>query len=92
MTGYLRYLNEVRPVVSQSVKLPKEVPSIVAAQWKKLDEGQKQKYNQAYLNEKVFEWIETKMKKSPITIRRELKNHNHRSCVLGYVAETNGSI
>lgn len=63
MTGYLRYLNEVRPVVSQSVKLSKEVPSIVAAQWKKLDEGQKQKYNQAYLNEKVFEWIETKMKK-----------------------------
>lgn len=47
-------MNEVRPVVSQSVKSPKEVPAVVAAQWRKLDEGQKQKYNQAFLNEKVF--------------------------------------
>lgn len=54
LTGYLRYMNEVRPVVSQSVKTAKEVPVIVAAQWKKLDEGQKQKYNQAFLNDKVF--------------------------------------
>lgn len=53
LTGFLRYLNEVRPVVSQSVKSPKEVPVVVAAQWKNLDEGQKQKYNQAFLNEKV---------------------------------------
>lgn len=54
MTGYLRYLNEQRPIVGQSVKLPREIPVVVAAQWKKLDEGQKQKYNQAFLNEKVI--------------------------------------
>lgn len=53
LTKFLRYMNEVRPVVSQSVKSSREVPVVVAAQWKKLDEGQKQKYNQAFLNEKV---------------------------------------
>lgn len=55
MTGYLRYLNELRPVVSQSAKTPREVLTIAAARWKQLDESQKEKYNQAFLNEKVFQ-------------------------------------
>lgn len=53
LTGYLRYLNEQRPVIAQRVQSPREVPGVAAAQWKKLDESQKQKYNQAFLNEKV---------------------------------------
>lgn len=53
LTGYLRYLVEQQPAVRQSVKSPREVPIVIAAQWKKLDENQKQKYNQAFLNERV---------------------------------------
>lgn len=59
LSGFLRYLNEVRPVVSQSVKIPKQVPVVAAEQYKKLDEGQKQKYHQEFLNEKVFQQTES---------------------------------
>lgn len=55
LTGYFRFLNEVRPAIQKSVKHEKEVPAIAAAQWKKLDESQKQKYMQAFEKDKVHQ-------------------------------------
>lgn len=51
ITPYLRYLNEVRPSIK--VKSPREAVTIAAAQWKKLDENQKQKYKREFENDKV---------------------------------------
>lgn len=55
LTAYFRFLKEVRPVIQQSVKHEREVPTVAAAQWKKLDENQKQKYFQAFEKDKVIQ-------------------------------------
>lgn len=54
LTAYIRFLQEIRPSIQQSAKNIQEVPTIGAAQWKKLDENHKQKYIQEYEKEKVF--------------------------------------
>lgn len=54
LTSYIRFLQEIRPSIQQSAKNIREIPVIAAAQWKKLDTNQKQKYIQEYEKEKVF--------------------------------------
>lgn len=54
ISSYLRFLQEVRPTLQQSEKNVREIPVMAAAQWKKLDANQKQKYIQEYEKEKVF--------------------------------------
>lgn len=53
LTGYLRFLNEIRPTIEKTVKTQREIPTIAATQWKKLDESKKQKYNLEFEKEKV---------------------------------------
>lgn len=55
LTAYFRFLREVRPVIQPTVKHEREVPGVAAAQWKKLDENQKQKYFQAFEKDKVIQ-------------------------------------
>lgn len=45
----------MRPVIQPTVKHEREVPGVAAAQWKKLDENQKQKYFQAFEKDKVIQ-------------------------------------
>lgn len=54
LTGYYRFLRDVRPSIQKTVSSPREVQTVAAAQWKKLDENQKQKYNQEFEQEKVL--------------------------------------
>lgn len=53
LTSYFRFLKEVRPLIKPTVNHEREVTTAAAAQWKKLDENQKQKYIQAFEKEKV---------------------------------------
>lgn len=54
LTGYMRFLIDVRPSIEKTVKSQREVPTVAAQQWKKLTSNEKQKYNQQYENEKVM--------------------------------------
>lgn len=51
MSGYYRFLQEVRPTIQG--KTAREILVVAAAQWNKLDDGQKQKYIREYEHEKV---------------------------------------
>lgn len=53
LTGYFRFLNEVRPTLESTAKSQKETMALAAAQWKKLDESQKKKYNDLFEKENV---------------------------------------
>ncbi|XP_055298366.1 transcription factor A, mitochondrial-like [Sitodiplosis mosellana] len=53
MTGYYRFLKEVRPSIKKTGKTTREIPVVAAAQWNKLDESQKQKYIREYEQERV---------------------------------------
>lgn len=46
-------MNEIRPTLVSSAKSQKEIPVLAAAQWKKLDESQKKKYNVLFEKENV---------------------------------------
>lgn len=55
-TAYNRFVKEKLPLIARdaSSKPPKEVMTIAAEQWKKLDDGQKRKYNEEYQKEMVY--------------------------------------
>lgn len=61
LTGYYRFMRDNRPSIAKTAKSPREVPIIAAAQWKKLEESQKQKYNREFELEKVRIAIEEKV-------------------------------
>lgn len=54
MIGFYRFVKEVRPSIQKTVKNQREVLTIAATQWKKLDENQKKLYNSEYEDEKVI--------------------------------------
>lgn len=54
LTGYYRFLKDVSPSLQKTAKNQREVTTIVAAQWKTLDDTQKQKYIREYEAEKVL--------------------------------------
>lgn len=53
LSAFMRFLQEIRPSIQASTKLPREVPRIASTQWKKLDANQKQKYVAEFEKENV---------------------------------------
>lgn len=54
LTSYFRFMKEIRPSVGKIAKNPKEVPILVAAEWKKLDNSEKEKYYEEYKKDLVW--------------------------------------
>lgn len=54
LTGYFRFIQDIRPSLVKNDASPREVMALIGAEWKKLDENKKQKYNEQFERDRVI--------------------------------------